>query len=134
MSSKFTDKNFVGAESNVVIKQLKLSANCEKATEVAVVKPQIWWASVEDSDDQDSAPVNIPPKSPNVLLEVDDANVEIQAPTLTNEEEDNANEDKDNTEEDKDNADKDEDNADKDEPEATKPVETAKAQHSESNN
>jgi hypothetical protein len=121
-SSKITDENFVGAESNVVIKRLKLSANRDTA-QVAAVKPQQRQASVEDVADQDSMPVNNPPKNPNVLLEADDGSDDVEMP------DDDPAPALEDVEPDED----DNDDDDEDQPEVTKPVETAEAQRSESN-
>ena len=118
-SSRITDENFVGAESNVVTKRLKLSA---EAAQAAAIKRQQRQPSVEDDEDQDSTPTNNPPKNPNCLLEAADGsddNVEMldddPAPPLE------ATEPYDDDMED-----------DDDEPEITKPVETAAAQRGES--
>jgi len=70
VSSRITDENFVGAKTNMVTKQLKLSANATGVASVAVKQRQ---ASVEDGDDDDEImSVNNPPKNPNVLLEAAD--------------------------------------------------------------
>lgn len=123
-SSRITDENFVGAESNVVTKRLKLSANRDTA-QAAAVKPQQRQASVEDVADQDSTPVNNPPKNPNVLLEADDGSDDVEMP------EDDPAPALEDVEPDEDDDEDDED--DESEPEVTKPVETAEAQRSESN-
>ena len=117
-STKITDENFVGAESNAVTKRLKLSAT---ATQAKTVRPQNRQASVEDIEDEDSILVNIPPKNPNALLEAADGSddgVETEGnwnctPAL---EDDNNNED------------------DEEASEITKPVETAEAQRGQSKN
>ena len=113
-SSKITDENFVGAESNTVTKRLKLSAAATK-------RPQ-RQASVEDVEDQDNMPRNIPPKKPNTLLEATDGSDEVEEldddpPPLeiVNPDED------------------DNDNNDNEEAEITEPIETAKAQLGKSN-
>jgi len=68
VSSRITDENFVGAETNVVTKCLKLSANATRNSSMAVKQ---HWASVENVED-DSISVNDSPKNPNVLLEATD--------------------------------------------------------------
>ena len=49
-SSKITDENFVGAESNAVTKRLKLSADTAQAMAIKHQQRQ----SVEDVEDEDS--------------------------------------------------------------------------------
>ncbi len=66
VSSRVMDENFVGAETNVVTKRLKLSANATRAAGSTAEKCQ---ASVEDVDDDENIFVNDSPKNPNVLLE-----------------------------------------------------------------
>ena len=119
VSSRITDENFVGAKTNVVTKQLKLSAN---ATSVASVAVKQRWASVEEEDDDDKImSVNDPPKNPNVLLEAADGSDKDEddmdpAPKL----------------EDTEPYGEDDDNDDNNEPEIIKPVEMAEAQRGES--
>ena len=120
-SSKITDENFVGAESNAVTKRLKLSA---KAARAASTKQSQRQASVEDVEDQNDIPRNIPPKNPNTLLEAaDGSDDEVEeldndpAPPLENVEPDEDDDDEDDDEE----------------VEITEPVETAEAQIGESN-
>jgi hypothetical protein len=122
VSSRITDENFIGAESNAVTKRLKLSAD---AAHGASAKQKKIRASVEDIEDEDSTiPVNSPPKNPNSLLEAaDGSDDEIvvdddPAPPLEECGPENGVDDED-----------DED----DEDETTKPVETAEAERSESN-
>jgi len=113
-SSKITDENFVGAESNAVTKCLKLSAD---AAQVAV---KHWQRQplVEDAEDEDSRSVNSSPKNPNAILEAANGSDDVEmldndtAPALGDFEEDDDGED---------------------EPEVTKPVETAEEQCSEPN-
>ena len=123
-STRITDENFVGAESNAVTKRLKLSA-ANPTTQAKTVKQRPRQASVEDIEDEDSIPVNNPPKNPNTLLEAVDGNedgIEIEddpAPAL----EDTKPYGDDDDEDDED---------DDEEPEHEKPVETAKAQRGQS--
>ncbi len=121
-SSRITDENFTGAESNVVTKRLKLSATGNRGTSrAAAVKPQQRQASFEDADDEDSTPVNNPPKNPKRLLEAADGSDDIEMPdddpppALEDTEPYGADDDDDD-----------------DEPEVAKPVETAEAQRGES--
>ena len=113
-SSKITDKNFVGAESNAVTKRLKLSADTAHA---ASAKHRRRQSPVEVIEDEDSAPVDSSPKNPNALLEAVDGSDDVEtlgdhpAPALKDIEEDDD---------------------DEDELEVTKPVETAEAQRGES--
>jgi len=77
-SHKITDKNFVGTESNVVTKRLKLSADAARAASLAAKrKPSVQ----DDDDDEDTLPLNIPPKNPQAILEAadgsDDSDVEM---------------------------------------------------------
>jgi len=123
-SSRITDENFIGAESNVVIKRLKLSATGKGDTSQAAVKPQQRQASVEDADDEESTPVNNPPKNPKSLLEATDGSDDIEMP----DDDPPALEDtepygEDNNEDDVDDVD--------DDPGVTKPVETAEVQRGE---
>ena len=110
-SSRITDENFVGAESNAVTKCLK------HAAQAASVKHQRRQPSVEDVEDEGSAPVNSSPKNQNALLEAVDGSDDVEmlencsASALEDFEEDGD---------------------EKDEPEVTKPVETAEVQLSES--
>ena len=67
-SFKITDKNFTGAESNVVTKRLKQSAEAAQAASSSV-KRKASVQDDDDSDDEDTIPLNIPPKNPNVILE-----------------------------------------------------------------
>ena len=69
VSSRLMDENFVGPESNVVTKRLKLSAN---ATWAAGSKTAKRHASVEDVEDDDNILVNDSQKNPNALLEAVD--------------------------------------------------------------
>jgi len=69
VSSKITDDNFVGVESNAVTKRLKLLANVAHA---APTKRQQRLASVEDDEEEIDVPINIPPKKPNAVLEAAD--------------------------------------------------------------
>jgi hypothetical protein len=113
-SSKITDENFVGAESNAVTKRLKLSADAARAA----VKHRQRQPSVEDAEDEDSRSVNSSPKNPDAILEAADGSDDVEmldndaAPALRDFEEDDD---------------------DEDEPEVTKPVETAEEQRSELN-
>jgi hypothetical protein len=66
VSSRITDDNFVGAESNVVTKCLKESA---AAAQAAAVKRRQRQPSVEDVEEEDDAPRNNTPKNPEALLE-----------------------------------------------------------------
>jgi hypothetical protein len=122
VSSRITDENFVGAESNAVTKRLKLSANAGLA-QTASAKRQQRQASVEDVEDESDIPMNNPPKNPNVLLETADGSeddvemLEDDPPPL---------EDTEPYGED--------DDDDDDEPEIVeKPIETAEAQRGKSN-
>src|SRR5882672_7560045 len=72
-SSRITDENFVGAESNPVTKHLKLSANAAWA---GSVKHQPGQPSVKDVEDEGSTSVNRPPKDPKALLEAADGSDE----------------------------------------------------------
>lgn len=65
VSSRIMDDSFVGAETNVVTKRLKLSANTTHIGSVALKQRQ---ASVEEVDDNE-VQVNYPPNNPNNLLE-----------------------------------------------------------------
>ena len=110
-SSKITDNNFVGAETNAVTKRLKLSADAARA---ASVKRRQRQPSVEDIDDEDSVPANSSPKNPNTLLEAVDGSDDIEMldnPTPGLEDDDDKGED---------------------EPEVSKPIETAEAQRGKS--
>lgn len=90
VSSRLKDENFVGAETNVVTKRLKLSAN---ATQAAGSKAAKCQASVEDVEDDDNILVNDSPKNPNALLEAvdgSDDNVDMDpAPALEDDDDDN---------------------------------------------
>ena len=121
-SSRITDENFIGAESNAVTKRLKLSAIGKGDTSRAAVKPRQRQASVEDVDDKESTPVNNPPKNPNSLLEAANGSDDIEMP----DDDPPALEDTEPYGEDDD-----DDDDDDDEPEVTKPVETAEAQRGE---
>jgi hypothetical protein len=106
-SSRITDENFVGPESNAVTKRLKLSADAARA---ASVKRRQRQPSVEDVEDEDSLSVNSSPKNPNTLLEAMDESEDIEmlddpTPAFEDFEED-----------------------DDEEPEVSKPIETAEAQ------
>lgn len=67
-SSRITDEDFVGAESNAVTKRLKQSAD---ATRAAAAKHQKRQPSVVDLDEDtdDDAPLNNPPKNPHSIIE-----------------------------------------------------------------
>ena len=115
-SSKITDENFIGAESNVVTKWLKLLAKEKHDTaRAAAVKPQQRQASVVDANDEDSTLMNNPPKNPTRVLEAADGSDDIEMldgdpPTGPYGDENNGD----------------------DESKVTKPVETAEAQRGES--
>jgi hypothetical protein len=126
VSSRITDENFVGAESNVVTKRLKLSALSANAGHVQAAsverqQRQQRQASVEDVEDQSDVPVNNPPENPNAVLEAadeSDEDVEDNPPPL----------------EDTVPYGEDDDEDDEDEPEIVKkPIETAEAQCGKSN-
>ena len=114
-SSKITDENFIGAESNVVTKRLKLSATGKRDTSrAAPVKPQQRQASVGDANDENSTLMNDPPKNPTRDLEATDGSDDIEMldgdpPTEPHGD----------------------DNSGDDESKLTKPVETAEAQRGE---
>jgi hypothetical protein len=115
-STRITDENFEGAESNAVTKRLKLSA---ATTQAKTVKRQQRQASVEDIEDEDGTSVNNPPRNPNALLEAADGSddeVEQDDPARALEEVEPYGDD---------------DNDDE-EPEITEPVETAEAQRGQS--
>lgn len=63
-SYKITDTNFVGANSNVVTKCLKQSADAAGAdtARAEAVKRKKKQPSVQDVDDEDTVPLNNPPK------------------------------------------------------------------------
>lgn len=109
VSSKITDNNFVGAESNAVTKRLKQSAGTTAAA-AAAVKHQNRQPSVQDDVDSDSdiVPLNNPPRTPNADLDAADGTDDVEM------------------------ADNDPD-LDEDTPEVAKPIETAKEQLSETN-
>jgi len=114
-SSKITDDNFEGAETNAVTKRLKLSADMARA---ASAKRHQRQPSVEDVDDEDSVSANSSPKNPNTLLEAVDGSDDIEmldnpTPGLEDVEEDD-------------------DDEGEDEPEVSKPIETAEAQRGKS--
>jgi hypothetical protein len=68
-SSKITDDNFLGAESNVVTKRLKQSADAARAA-TAAEKHRKRQPSVQDSEEEDdTVPFNIAPKNPHTILE-----------------------------------------------------------------
>lgn len=76
-SSKITDKNFVGAESNVVTKRLKQSADAARAASLAAKRKP----SVEDEDDDENTvtlPVNIPPRNPQAILEAANGSDDVE--------------------------------------------------------
>ena len=114
-SSKITDENFVGAESNTITKRLKLSADTAWAM---AIKHRQRQSSVEDVEDEDSTSMNSSPKNPNAILEAADRSDDVEmldnnmALALEDFEEGDDGED---------------------EPELTKPVETAEEQLCESN-
>ena len=115
VSSRITAENFVSTKTNVVTKQLKLSANATGVASMAVKQRQ---ASVEDGDDDDEImSVNNPPKNPNVLLDATDGSDDDDdidpAPELENTELYGEDDDNDN---------------DNDELKIIKPIETAEAQ------
>ena len=58
----------------MVTKKLKLSA--KKASAASAKQPQ-RQASVEDVEDENSMPQNIPPKNPNTLLEAADGSDDL---------------------------------------------------------
>src|SRR5277367_6189458 len=95
VSSKITDENFIGAESNAVTKRLKLSADAAQAA----VKHRHRQPSVEDVDDEDTISVNSSPKNPNAVLEAADGSDDVEmldneaAPALGDYEEDDDDED-----------------------------------------
>jgi hypothetical protein len=68
-SSRITDENFVGAESNAFTKRLKQSANTTRTASVKHKKRQL---SVKDVEDEDSASVNSSLTNPNAILEAAD--------------------------------------------------------------
>jgi hypothetical protein len=63
-SSKITDENFVGAESNIVTKRLKLSADAARAAAAA---------AIDNSEDSDTTvPWKRVPKNAHAVLEAAD--------------------------------------------------------------
>jgi hypothetical protein len=114
-SSRITDENFVGPESNTFTKRLKLSANAAQPTSV---KHRQRWPSVEEVKDEDRVSANHSPKNPNTLLEASDDTDDVEmldndsAPSLEEVEDDDD---------------------DDYEPEVTTPKETAEKQLGESN-
>jgi hypothetical protein len=112
-SSKITDENFVGAESNVVTKRLKQSAD---AARDAAEKRQQRQPSVQDLDpeDEDTVPLNNTPKNPRAVLEAANGSDDVEmldndpAPPHDSDEDDMYG------------------------PEVAKPIETAEEQRSES--
>lgn len=74
VSSKVMNENFVGAETNAVIKRLKLSAKALPAASRTAAKRH---ASVEDVEDDDNILVNDSPKNPNAILEAVDGDDNI---------------------------------------------------------
>lgn len=129
-SSKITDDNFLGAESNVVTKRLKQSADAARAASAAE-KHRKRQPSVQDIEEEDDAvPFNIAPKNPHTILEAasasgpgstdDDASdVDMSAPMAQ-------------PEDIEENRDLDEDVSEP-EPDKAKHVETADGQRGESN-
>jgi hypothetical protein len=111
-SSRITDENFVGPESNAFTKRLKLSANAAQPTSV---KNRQRQPSVEEVEDEDRVSANHSPKNPNTLLEASDGTDDVEvldndpAPSLEEVEDD-----------------------DDDEPAVTTPIETAEEQLGES--
>src|SRR6266545_3139438 len=118
VSSRVMDENFVGAETNVVTKRLKLSANATRTAGSTAAKRQ---ASVEDVEDDDNILINDSPKNPNALLEaVDGSDNDVDmdpAPALEDIEPD---------------CDDDDDEDEDEEPEIIMPEETAEAELGES--
>jgi hypothetical protein len=119
-SSKITDENFVGAETNVVTKRLKSLADAARASRATAVNHQQTQSSVEDVEDEDNSPVNNSPKNPNAVLEAadgsEDSDVELldKDPELEDAEEGG------------------DDGDDMDEPWISKPPESAREQRRES--
>jgi hypothetical protein len=74
-SSKITDENFVGVESNVITKRLKQSADTARAM---AEKRRQRLSSVEDVEDEDNTPRNNPPKNPRALLEAADRSDNVE--------------------------------------------------------
>jgi hypothetical protein len=83
-SSKITDENFVGAESNIVTKRLKLSADAARAdaTRAAAAKNRQRQPSVQevedDSESEDTVPSNSAPKNPHAILEPANGSDDVQ--------------------------------------------------------
>ena len=113
------DENFVGAETNVVTKRLKLSANATRTAGSTAAKRQ---ASVEDVEDDDNILINDSPKNPNALLEAVDGDDDVDmdpAPALEDVEPYGDDDDDDGDDDDE-------------EPEIIMPEETAEAELGES--
>jgi hypothetical protein len=72
VSSRITDENFVGAESNIVTKRLKQASDAARA---AAVKHHQRQLSVEDVEEEDSARGKNSPKEASSRAESDPASV-----------------------------------------------------------
>lgn len=125
-SSRITDDNFVGAESNAVTKRLKLLADATaRASRATAVNHLQRQASVEEVEEDNTSSGNNAPKNVNTVLEAADGSDDPEL--LGNDPSQTASE---RTDEPGGGDDEYEDG----EPWITKPVETPREQRRESNN